>query len=51
MDLYFQGPPGGGEKGSRREYLNVNLGFLFRVKQYFLFIPLFLYDVATGNRF
>lgn len=33
------------------EYLKHNvLGFLFRAKGYFLFTPLFLYDVATGNR-
>lgn len=47
-DPFFQGR-GRGAAGSRREYLNVTLGFLFRAKQYFLFIPLFLYDVATGR--
>lgn len=32
-----------------QEYLNLTLSFLFRAKQYFLFIRLFLYDVATGT--
>ena len=47
-DPFFRGCSG---EDRRREYLNVTLGFLFRAKQYFLFIRLFLYDVATGDRF